>query len=300
MQEKFIDNHIFYNHIFYNHIFYNLCHIGLFLSFFHLVKRSIEKYYSNNKYSYINPHMEPLHDIEEDNKKYECNYKSVTNVIPDNMYNRMLFYEDYSNNNINEVGYGEPYIVRLKGRNFKNIPLNMFQYLQVTAQQVMKEFHAQTAVIIQNEIILVFSGDMSIDNNLFKGNTRRIGNIISSFAASLMAINTNVQCSFEASVIDFPAITDELKHLTFDYINYIRIKCLESRLVKVNPVFIKRVKENDIYKHIKFTLDRVKANSYYNIFFTTSTFNSDAYNGKIKFSKFYEMNQLIKLTDSIS
>jgi hypothetical protein len=293
--------------------YYNLFCFGSFYYFIYYLKTFIEKQNKKpNEVLYkddLNQNEES--NIEESNieekKFYECNYCNVIDMIPSNTFNRMLFYEEYSNKNINEVGYGDPYIVRLKGRNFKNIPLDMFQYLQDVAMQTMKEFHAQTAIVISNEIILVFSGDIKLDNNLFNGNTRRIGCILSSFASSQLSINTNIKCSFEASVIDFPVITNELKHFTFDYINYIKMKCNDMSVIGVNPVFIKRIidksERNDcenipslgyMYKYIKFTLDTVKANSWYNIFLTTSTFTQDSYNGRINFNKFYEMNQLIK------
>jgi len=230
-----------------------------------------------------------------------CNYEDVIESIPDNMYERMIFYEDYSNKNITNVGYGEPYIVRLKGRKFKDMELNVFMFLQKVGQQVMKEFHAQTAIILKNEIILVFNGDLKLDNNLFNGNTTKLGSIISSFASSIFSINTNLKCAFEASVIDFPKITSDTRHLTFDYINYIRTKCKESRFINVTPVVIKRTREEDLshsptcnYKHIKFTLDKIKANSYYNVFFTTSTFFESEYRNKIKFNKFYEIDMNIE------
>ena len=293
--------------------YYNLFCFGSFYYFIYYLKTFIEK--QNKKPNEV-LYKDDLNQNEESNIKesnieekkfYECNYCNVIDMIPSNTFNRMLFYEEYSNKNINEVGYGDPYIVRLKGRNFKNIPLDMFQYLQDVAMQTMKEFHAQTAIVISNEIILVFSGDIKLDNNLFNGDTRRIGCILSSFASSQLSINTNIKCSFEASVIDFPVITNELKHFTFDYINYIKMKCNDMSVIGVNPIFIKRITDkserNDsenipslgyMYKYIKFTLDTVKANSWYNIFFTTSTFNQDSYNGRINFNKFYEMNQLIK------
>ena len=55
------------------------------------------------------------------NKKFKEN--NILNFNSNNLNTRMKLYEDYTEHYVSKVGE-EPFVVRLKGRNFKNIKAN--------------------------------------------------------------------------------------------------------------------------------------------------------------------------------
>ena len=74
--------------------------------------------------------------------------KSELNIVKSNLHNRMKMYETYTEYNISHVGQETPFIVRLKGRNFKSIKINEYNNSMILlGSELMKEFHAHTSMV---------------------------------------------------------------------------------------------------------------------------------------------------------
>ena len=200
-----------------------------------------------------------------------------------NLNTRMKLYEDYTEKNIYKVGEEDPFVVRLKGRNFKNIKANekYKSSMELLGRELMREFHAHTAMVFNDEIVLIFSASQY---HQFSGRCVKLQSIIASYAASSLTFKTNELCSFYCSVVDFKAKTDEM-------INYIKWRLHQALSLKIMPVFIKRQIVDDTqtlqYKHVKFMLKNIKTDNTFADLFTAPNFEPEDYS--IKFRKLYDL-----------
>jgi hypothetical protein len=215
----------------------------------------------------------------------DYNFETNSDVrnISLSLNNKMKEYETYTENNISRVGTNAPFIIRLKGRNFKNIKSNN-QYdisMHKIGQELMKEFHAHTAMVFDDEIVLIFSSSL---HHQFNGRCIKLQSIISSYASSSLTFKTNELCSFHSSIVDFN------ENIT-DLINYIKWRNHIAMSIKKVPIYIKKQLLDDEYKHVKFMLKTIKVNEEYMELFTDPIFDRTSYN--IKFKKIYEMSDLI-------
>jgi hypothetical protein len=207
-------------------------------------------------------------------------------IIPLNNHYKMKMYENYTDEHISHVGSERPFIIRLNGRNFKKIMHND-QYkisLESVGKELMREFHAQTAIVYNDEILLIFSPS---ENQQFKGKCRKLQSIIASFASSLLTLKLNEVCSFHLNIIDFYDNQSDMIH-------YIKWRYNNAMSLKKNPVFIKRQHTSieTKYKHIKFNLSNIRDTDDYIMLLTCVNFNIDNYN--IKIHKTYEMDETIE------
>ena len=219
------------------------------------------------------------------NQKHELNLVESNEIESNNLNTRMKLYEDYTEHNISKVGEEEPFVVRLKGRNFKNIKANE-KYktsMELLGRELMREFHAHTAMVFNDEIVLIFSAS---HYHQFNGRCVKLQSIIASYAASSLTLKTNELCSFYCSIVDFKSNTDEM-------VNYIKWRVHQALSLKIMPIFIKRQIIDDIetrlqYKHVKFMLKNIKTDDMYINLFTAPNFDPGDYS--IKFRKIYDMN----------
>ena len=229
------------------------------------------------------------------NENYYLNYNLNYNQdnIPETLPERMAFYEASSELSSNDVRTN-PFIVKLKGRNFKKYDINdkTFQnYMQFVGESLMREFHAQTSVIYSDEILLVFASDTDTPYH-FNGNYTKLISSIASYAASILTAETNFdRCSFFANIITFPSFNK------IDLINYIKYKSRYNTRQEDNSIiFIKReayMDEQDIkYNYVKFTFDRIKANITHLTFFTDPSFVLDEINSNLKITFQRDLNTL--------
>jgi hypothetical protein len=199
-----------------------------------------------------------------------------------NLNTRMKLYEDYTEHYVSKVGE-EPFVVRLKGRNFKNIKANekYKSSMELLGRELMREFHAHTAMVFNDEIVLIFSASQY---HQFNGRCVKLQSIIASYASSSLTFKTNELCSFYCSVIDFKSKTDEL-------IYYIKWRVHQALSLKLVPVFIKRQIIDDTqplqYKHVKFMLKNIRVDDTFINLFTAPNFEPEDYS--IKFRKIYDL-----------
>ena len=175
-----------------------------------------------------------------------------------------------------DKSYYKPFILKLKGRNFKKIFNEKYIVaMHHTVELLMKEFHAQTVLFVNDEILLVFH---SRKEELFNGNYLKMQTTIGSYASSVLSLKLEKVCSFSSTVINFDTEYEIIKYLNW------RQKTLLSHSSNMNlgdyeqdsttqdkmnrPVFIKRKSYTDLnskkqYKYIKFILHKMKLNNYY-------------------------------------
>jgi len=210
----------------------------------------------------------------------------ITNSNADNLNTRMTYYEIRTETQLLEVGDGKPFIIRLKGRNFKNIKNNdnYTLSLQSVGMELMKEFHAQTAMVFNDEILLIFSPSK---HQQFNGRCSKLYSVIASQASSLLSVKTQQICSFHCNIVDFDDSTEEL-------LNYIKWRTFHALSLKTVPFYIKRMvtvaEPENVYKHVKFTLVNTSDCDEYLKLFASPNFNTNDYT--IKFKKIYEMNEI--------
>jgi len=200
-----------------------------------------------------------------------------------NLNTKMKSFEEYTEHTLSTVGEEEPFIVRLKGRNFKNIKNNekYKSSMELLGKELMKEFHAHTAMIFNDEIVLIFSASQY---HQFNGRCSKLQSIIASYASSSLTFKTNELCSFYCSIVDFNKKTHEM-------INYIKWRLHQASSLKIVPVFIKRqivnISEKPEYKHVKFILKYIRVDNTFIDLFTSPNFEPEDYN--IKFKKIYDL-----------
>jgi hypothetical protein len=183
------------------------------------------------------------------------------------------------------VADNKPFIVKLKGRNFRKLFAKCENYntaMHYTVEQLMKEFHAQTVLLINDEIILIFCCNTQ---ELFNGNCNKIQNIVGSFAAATLSLKLNTICSFYSSILNFE---------NYEIISYLNWKHKQHRYIDIIPVFIKRQSYMDFgnkkqYKYIKFILNRIKySEEYYNMLCSTDM-NEDFLQSNKNINNYYEI-----------
>jgi hypothetical protein len=210
-------------------------------------------------------------------KSYKKSFTQYRNLP--NLPNLMKRYESHTEMNVSKVGHSSPFIVRLKGRNFKNIKNNE-KYdtsMQKIGQELMREFHARTAMVFNDEIILVFSES---EYHQFGGRCIKLQSIISSYASSSLTLKLNELCSFHCSVVDFTENKYEL-------LNYIKWRNQIASSLHKPPQYIKKqfiepIESIQSYRYIQFGLPSIHTNYEYMDLFTTDDFV--AYDYKIKFN----------------
>ena len=218
---------------------------------------------------------------------------SLTNFIDSgNLNQRMKTYE-YNTLYTFNLGVETPFIIRLNGRNFKNIKTkeNYTYHLHVVGMELMKEFHAQSAMVYNNEINLVF---YPIDNPHFNGICMKLQSVIASYAASSLSLKLHTLCSFHSNIVDF-------NNNNMDLLQYIKWRFYQAKSIGMVPYFIKRklVVTDDIksYKHIKFILNSTQVkdfnDSYFNLFTEPNLIGCN----DIKLPKLYEMNEILENTN---
>ncbi len=151
------------------------------------------------------------------------------------------------------IGQETPFIVRLRGRNFKLIKeiKDYDKIMQVLSCELMREFHAHTAVVFDDEIILIFPDSYK----QFKGNCRKLQSIISSYAASSLTLETNILCSFYCTIVE----CDEL-------IDYIKWRSHRAKSIQKEFNFIKK---NLNFEYVKFNLKSKYTEEYNELFLST-------------------------------
>ena len=210
-------------------------------------------------------------------KKLFNTNKADLNFQSNNLNTRMKLYEDHTEHNITTIGDEEPFIIRLKGRNFKKIKTHdKYKYsMELLGKELMKEFHAHTAIVLSDEIVLVFPASYY----LFNGRCIKLHSIIASYAASYLTFKIDELCSFYCSIVDFNTKSWEM-------INYIKLRNHQALSLKITPVFIKRqvvsnTNERMQYKHVKFMLKHIKVDTDFIDFFTAP--NYDPENNIVKY-----------------
>ena len=195
---------------------------------------------------------------------------SKTDLYSNNLNTRMKLFEDYTEQNMLLVGEKYPFIVRLKGRNFKQIKTHdKYNYsMELLGKELMKEFHAHTAMVFNDEVVLVFPAS---HYHQFNGRCTKLQSIIASYAASYLTFKIDELCSFYCSIVDFNTKSCEM-------INYIKLRNHQSLSLKIAPIFIKRqiisnTNEKMQYKHVKFMLKHIKVDNNYINFFTAPNYD---------------------------
>jgi hypothetical protein len=235
-------------------------------------------------------------------------------IIPGELDKRMKYYENYTETNVHTLG-SDPFIIRLRGHNIKMTReiSTQFQYI---AQKLIHEFHAKTAFISHDEIVLIFN---SSTNHQFKGNCMKLQSIIASYASSLLTLSTKVGiCSFQCNIVELPILrkntiiaSDESNMIDFSYlfinmqlssfqekkidnnfelVNYIKWRYNKALSIKSTPIFIKKQIDNDDntkFKYIKFKLNKDsfyhKNDMMYYDLFISPLFEKKDYKNKIKY-----------------
>lgn len=216
-------------------------------------------------------------------------FDKFDNIVPfpqhTNMSNRMKDYETHTES-LSRVGDNTPFIVRLKGRNFKNIKNNKTYEISMhkIGMELMREFHAHTSMVFDDEIVLVFSRSLY---HQFGGKCSKLLSVIASYASSSLTSKTTELCSFHCSIIDFKDNDDDL-------MNYIKWRNHIALSTKKTPVFIKRsiidsLEEKPVYTHLKFTLKTIKLTDEYIELFSDPNFDPNDYN--IRFKKICDMDE---------
>ena len=193
-------------------------------------------------------------------------------IIPDNKNEKNSLYQDSYNKpfniNINKpfIKSSIPYIVKLEMRtnNIKkmNDDMKHIAYHNTTVD-LIKEFHAITGIVVDNCILLIFS----YDNELFKGSIDKLNSVIASYASSMLTLKLNKPCSFFSQIIQFYNMSRN-HNIMHNYMHYIKNIYTTNITKNITPYFIKRIKDNNNNKYIKFTLNRIKLNNnYYKLFF---------------------------------
>ena len=204
-------------------------------------------------------------DIKNDceNKLYELNI-----IKSSNLHNRMKMYETYTEYNISHVGQETPFIVRLKGRNFKSIKLNQ-EYnnsMILLGSELMKEFHAHTSMVFNDELILIFPASQY---HQFNGNCMKLHSIVSSYASSSLTLKLNTLCSFYSLIVNFTKL-ESLHHEQdnkYDILYYIKWRINKARSINSDIFFIKKQMKETVYSYVKFGLSHIKYNdTFINLF----------------------------------
>jgi len=186
--------------------------------------------------------------------------QNYSNPLNKNLNSRMKMYEIYTEYNKSHVGE-EPFIVRLKGRNFKLIKKSQDYNKSMIelSSELMREFHAHTSMVFDDEIILIFSSSLY---HQFNGNCMKLQSIIASYASSSLTLKTNTMCSFYCSIVDFK-VSDKL--LSTELINYIKWRINRAKSIHSNIWFIKKTTE---LKYVKFglSMSQYNENEYINLF----------------------------------
>ena len=194
----------------------------------------------------------------------------------------MLYKYFYNSNNSNNycntlipvkqiLAKPKPYIIKLqlRGKQYKNkcIDNNITNLLHYVAKELMIEFHVQTTMVYNNEIMLIFSNNnIDNDNELFKGDYNKLISIIPSYAASILSMKLNNKCSFNATMICFDSINEMTDN--------VKLHSIKMRMNKVIVYIIKRTYNMTEYKYIKFTIDKLSNKFIQNTnLFTSSIFN---------------------------
>ena len=189
-----------------------------------------------------NVFQNPLHNITVDNvlvKEPLCLYKSKIE--------ESLSKDKYAHSNPTT-----PYIVKLdmRTKNIRNLKCYTKELsYHMLALELIKEFHSDTAMMVDNMIILIFSNNMMRDTKLFNGDNDKINSIIASYASSVLSLDMGKRCSFFSKKQPF-----DLKNISSIY------KIAKSN--NITSYFIK--KNNNINNnYIKFTLNKIKLNRFY-------------------------------------
>jgi len=188
-----------------------------------------------------------------------------------------------------------PYIVKLdmRTKNIRNLKCYTKELsYHMLALELIKEFHADTAMIVDNMIILIFSNDMMRDNKLFNGDNDKINSIIASYASSTLSLDIGKRCSFfsKKQPFDLKNISSiykmaKSKNITSYFIKK-NIKNNNNNIKKNNNIKNNNIKKNK-NNYIKFTLNKIKLNRFY------SNLLLKVINKKnISFNKFLDINLL--------
>jgi len=183
------------------------------------------------------------------------NKLSELNMIKSNLHNRMKMYETFTEYNISHVGQETPFIVRLKGRNFKSIKLNEYNNSMILlGSELMKEFHAHTSMVFDDEIILIFP---TSQYHQFNGNCMKLQSIISSYAASSLTLKMNTLCSFYSSIVNFTQ-PDSSEYVEYELLYYIKWRINKAKSTHSDVYFIKKQIKDNENNYVKFGLSHIK------------------------------------------
>jgi hypothetical protein len=222
---------------------------------------------------------------------------SKYNPTHSNLHNRMKMYETYTEYNISHVGQETPFIVRLKGRNFKSIKINEYNNSMILlGSELMKEFHAHTSMVFDDELILIFPQSFY---HQFNGNCMKLQSIIASYAASSLTLKLNTLCSFYTSIVNFPKQefmsqgtlkNKDFEHkqsidLSYELLYYIKWRINRAKSIHSDVYFIKKQMKDNLYNYVKFGLSHIKYDDNYINLFTSPILNTN-----IKLKKLSNIN----------